>query len=78
VQQRFEHAELPNGQALPFELHAQSGLQRVRSTREIDKSAERALCFRRSFEVGWQSRLTWNFLISKHQMQGASTGIQLG
>ncbi len=46
VQQRLENAELPHGQALRFELHAESGLKRVGSPREIDKSVERALRFR--------------------------------
>lgn len=69
MQQRFQDAELPHGQTLPFELNAEPGLKRIRGTREIDESTQRALCFRRSFEVSWQSRLTWNHLISKHQMQ---------
>ena len=58
MQQRFEDAELSYGQALPFELYAEPGLKRVRSTREINKSVERAPCFRRTFEVSWQSPLT--------------------
>ena len=75
MQQRFEDAELPHGQTLPFELNAEPGLKRIRGTREIDESTQRALCFRRSFEVSWQSRLTWNHLISKHQMQHNASGI---
>ena len=75
MQQCFEDAELSHGQALPFELHAEPGLKRIRSAREIDKSIQGALCFRRSFEMSWQSRLTYNHLISKHKMQKGSFGI---
>ena len=75
MQQRFQDAELPHGQTLPFELNAEPGLKRIRSTREIDESVESALCFRRSLEVSWQSLLTWNHLISKHQMQHNASGI---
>jgi hypothetical protein len=51
-------------------------LKRVRGTREIDESVERALRFRGSLEVSWQSRLTWNHLISKHQMQHHASGFR--